>query len=1634
MAQNPIIYNDGGIHRFADYVSQIPDFLKAEEDVVVLLQVMSDYVNNAYRNIDTVEKFQFRFVAIDSNLTLIQNRVNDFINLLKRSEARSERVLYLAKPEGNPRDAGRSLYMEYINYNGTIDRFSSSVITIPKTSIIDGDKFYVNFTLDGEESNSGVYIYDKNADVLNVDPNGTTQDPFNDTPNEPFKTAIGLAPRMMEFTVSDISRVNVKKVATAGNLVYYEVFFNATITDIESVSSVSIQEVDIDGDGIKEKILIDYYNMIDTIPSVYDEDFEINFASVCTDFEWGMGYGAGLFYARDLTQFERTTGNTNRDNNNKYVDPIFSPNTTILDIVRIRDITTATNQVEVTVKGEHKLSINDLVSIKSTGVFDSKDNKVLSITSTKTFVIQNSSSGDVTGGIALLRNLFFSKKVDDPNNFELRINYNTFVGDTSFENGDKVARVKYEFDEITSTFDVVDGVDLDLNAIYPIHPTYFNKDDEIILRNYTGSILPNGLVEGDIYTISQLVMDGTTVIGFKLLDTTITENQYATGSMTICKVNRYFNTSDTVGNQLKVNDITGLSVGDTVRVRGETDTLILPGPLQEGQNYIIDSIDLDDDGNATLITFRDIELTPTGTDDVNFCMVVISGDLENVASVKINKVITRSEGSITLSAYRGDMISEGEIIRISSIGGANGVGTATIDTTATVWGTTSLKRIYYKNELVVYNGVRYRVLKTHQILESSTSNPVNNENYIVDMSDIITRKTLIEYNPYMKGMHRTYPLGVDEYPVYTEEYSDFADNLYIKKDQELTLKYGHKQREFIFNPRIAPADKLVRNGFMEIIKSDESNDAYVGDITSFIKAQTNEYKSLFGVSDSISSIVSMTVDGNIVTVITSKNHLFKTGYVIQIEGVDQPEYNGRFEITVVDEKIFTIEVAGTLTTPITGSMRVATYTNDIILPVLSITRSSATATVNTGDDHGYITGMNVVITGAVQAGYNGEHEITVISPNTFTYTVTGTEATPATTLTELTSVYSPQVGDFINVVEQKNIADNGTYLVTDLDWTLYDDMVISDPVELFTRQNLFDVSDTNPANAVQSNQFGIKSITYLGGRIVEVELYDPHGYIVGTTVNITGANQSEYNGRFTVDSISATSSTIFRYKIKGGVTPVSPATGKKLRCYSDEWYKFTLSDIQWQQKSNFNNAYIGNSIAVINGNGSTVIISTFAVHNYVVGDRVTIADTDNFDGTFIVNEVIDDTKFNFIGSTIASESSGRVYKGYKILGNQNKDNISLLTGVYDFRMANGVTLQFRDGDIVNVQDQYINYENGVYRVRSAGQWTRLDKKLVMKVRTATVDSYEDADYTGLYDDESPYIYRRYSDSYVENYMGENFTGTTPIYKVERIFASNFQFTREKVAKIDTIAPFHKQYDAKYDYNSVASRDDMSSDFKGVDDMGYPLVEKFERLAYIKDPSVIDMDLIEYLARLMGYDITSISDDIEESVIYNTEEERNLALRRAIQNLPQYYALKSTASGLDTLLLTFGIVGELITMWTRQENPYDDMVPDYELRGLQYAENENGKISSFVPTPHFKIAVEIEGNFDNQLLPSDERRITSQITRYKPINTVFDGIFRFLSAKLTARVTAGNFRTSGKFKAAVGFNDLIFDDEIENDCI
>lgn len=116
--------------------------------------------------------------------------------------------------------------------------------------------------------------------------------------------------------------------------------------------------------------------------------------------------------------------------------------------------------------------------------------------------------------------------------------------------------------------------------------------------------------------------------------------------------------------------------------------------------------------------------------------------------------------------------------------------------------------------------------------------------------------------------------------------------------------------------------------------------------------------------------------------------------------ITSPVANLPFEMrqTFAGEYVFVKNayIAGLLTaaafTPITDT----DYPGYHSYAVTGITRSGSTATLTTSVTHTMETGDTVIVAGADQAEYNGTFTITVINDTSFTYTVTGTPATPAT--------------------------------------------------------------------------------------------------------------------------------------------------------------------------------------------------------------------------------------------------------------------------------------------------------------------------------------------------------------------------------------------------------------------------------------------------------------------------------------------------------------------------------------------------------------------------------------------------------------------------------------------------------------
>jgi hypothetical protein len=118
---------------------------------------------------------------------------------------------------------------------------------------------------------------------------------------------------------------------------------------------------------------------------------------------------------------------------------------------------------------------------------------------------------------------------------------------------------------------------------------------------------------------------------------------------------------------------------------------------------------------------------------------------------------------------------------------------------------------------------------------------------------------------------------------------------------------------------------------------------------------------------------------------TLANHGFVEGQTVLIGGAGQSQYNGSFTIFNVTATSFDFTVSAAAVSPATGSIFAQPY---------AISRNGATAIVSLAN-HGFTTGSTVTIAGADQAEYNGNVAITVLTPNTFSYTVSTTAVSPA---------------------------------------------------------------------------------------------------------------------------------------------------------------------------------------------------------------------------------------------------------------------------------------------------------------------------------------------------------------------------------------------------------------------------------------------------------------------------------------------------------------------------------------------------------------------------------------------------------------------------------------------------------------
>jgi hypothetical protein len=282
-------------------------------------------------------------------------------------------------------------------------------------------------------------------------------------------------------------------------------------------------------------------------------------------------------------------------------------------------------------------------------------------------------------------------------------------------------------------------------------------------------------------------------------------------------------------------------------------------------------------------------------------------------------------------------------------------------------------------------------------------------------------------------------------------------------------------------------------------------------------------------------------------------------------GMLQDSVNMRLDRGVAQTRKGSKRLTDTIGT--TGAPLTLDFTLGTDVSVTSITRASTTASV-TATAHGFTTGDQINIRGADQSDYNGDFLVTVTGADTFTYTVSGSPATPATGT--IVANNGPEVRDSYagglyaaGVFASQNYDNANEYIV-----------MAGSEVATLWRQGMSTVTKsypTSPAESIDSTDtvsvvqafdrlyilreadravsgWGVKAVTSGGitvsGTTATVNV-TAHGYPAGARVRLEGSSTPAFDGHeYDIQTASTNSFTI---TVPSGTATDATTTGRTVR-------------------------------------------------------------------------------------------------------------------------------------------------------------------------------------------------------------------------------------------------------------------------------------------------------------------------------------------------------------------------------------------------------------------------------------------------------------------------------------------------------
>lgn len=193
-----------------------------------------------------------------------------------------------------------------------------------------------------------------------------------------------------------------------------------------------------------------------------------------------------------------------------------------------------------------------------------------------------------------------------------------------------------------------------------------------------------------------------------------------------------------------------------------------------------------------------------------------------------------------------------------------------------------------------------------------------------------------------------------------------------------------------------------------------------------------------------------------------------------------------------------------------------------------------------------------------------------------------------------------------------------------------------------------------------------------------------------------------------------------------------------------------------------------------------------------------------------------------------------------------------------------------------------------------------------------------------------------------------------------------------------------------------------------------VLEKINKLTTLHDIDNVEQKYIPYLSNMLGYDINFDKNSIGQFGGVNLglsgddlDSYKDKVLRFVVSNLPNWYSIKTTRNSMKIMLLSFGLIGDVIELYTL----------DYDKEWKLNKVNENSIVgedigTDWYPTPHMSIGINLnESNMEvvNSISLRDD--ILDAMESIRPANVVVDSLLGYAETRLPDSLITIKFQST-----------------------